>query len=261
MDPYAVLEVGRDADHDEVKKAYRKLARRWHPDVNPAPEAAERFKEVAAAFEILGDPKRRGAYDAAQGRAARGELPREFVDDVMSAIERAQTFAERVVLPRYARFWRGDGVEMAARLWRDLEELPKLSGAPEGAAARRAKALTDTIVVTMELWPSATLSTLHRSLDGQWVITITPWALHRAGFSRSADIDDAILKILLARYAQVVATGRFLPPADPEDWERALSEARDRDTRALTARWGNRAFWGAVVAAVLLLLYSGFAGW
>ena len=62
-DLYAVLGVSRDADADTIKKAYRKLARQLHPDVNPDPEASARFQEVGRAYEILSDPQKRAAYD------------------------------------------------------------------------------------------------------------------------------------------------------------------------------------------------------
>jgi molecular chaperone DnaJ len=63
-DPYEVLGVARDADETEVKKAFRKLARELHPDVNAHdPLAEEKFKEAAEAYEILSDPERRATYD------------------------------------------------------------------------------------------------------------------------------------------------------------------------------------------------------
>lgn len=63
-DPYAALGVSRTAAADEIKSAYRKLARKHHPDVNPGDKKAEeRFKEISAAHDILGDPKRRALYD------------------------------------------------------------------------------------------------------------------------------------------------------------------------------------------------------
>jgi curved DNA-binding protein len=63
-DPYSVLGVAKTASADEIKKAYRKLAKKLHPDMNPGDKKAEeRFKEVSSAFEIVGDPKRRSLYD------------------------------------------------------------------------------------------------------------------------------------------------------------------------------------------------------
>ncbi|MGR0320402.1 molecular chaperone DnaJ [Agromyces sp. ZXT2-3] len=62
-DHYEVLGVARDASPDEIKKAYRRLARELHPDVNPGAEASERFKEVTHAYDVLSDPKQRQQYD------------------------------------------------------------------------------------------------------------------------------------------------------------------------------------------------------
>ena len=63
-DLYEVLGVGRDASPDDIRKAYRKLAREHHPDVNEDAQAEERFKEIAGAYEILSDPEKRQRYDA-----------------------------------------------------------------------------------------------------------------------------------------------------------------------------------------------------
>ena len=62
-DYYQRLGIPRDADSDTIKRAYRKLAMKYHPDRNDEPDAAERFKEVTAAYEVLSDPERRGLYD------------------------------------------------------------------------------------------------------------------------------------------------------------------------------------------------------
>lgn len=62
-DYYKILEVARDADQADIKKAYRRLARKYHPDVSKEPEAEARFKEVNEANEVLSDPEKRRAYD------------------------------------------------------------------------------------------------------------------------------------------------------------------------------------------------------
>lgn len=67
-DPYEALGIPPTASADEIKTAYRKAARLYHPDRNPAPSAAERFRGIQAAYEVLSDEARRRDYDALRRR-------------------------------------------------------------------------------------------------------------------------------------------------------------------------------------------------
>lgn len=72
-DYYAVLGVPKNATHAEIKKAYRKLAQKHHPDANPGnAQAEERFKEVSAAYDVIGDEEQRKAYDRVRDMGAAG---------------------------------------------------------------------------------------------------------------------------------------------------------------------------------------------
>lgn len=62
-DYYKILGIAKGAGDEDIKKAYRKQALKWHPDKNKAANAEEKFKEIAEAYEVISDPKKREVYD------------------------------------------------------------------------------------------------------------------------------------------------------------------------------------------------------
>src|ERR1700745_4130512 len=96
-DPYEVLGVQKTHSEAAIRSAHRKLAKRYHPDVNPGkPEAAERFKEISAAYDLLGDKEKRGGYDRGETDAAGNEVPpqRPFYRDLGDAAGREKYRAD-----------------------------------------------------------------------------------------------------------------------------------------------------------------------
>ena len=82
-DYYEVLGVPREADQDAIRRAYRKLAREYHPDLNSDSDAEERFKELGEAYEVLSDADKRDRYDrlGARWREVEREAPEESFED------------------------------------------------------------------------------------------------------------------------------------------------------------------------------------
>jgi molecular chaperone DnaJ len=119
-DYYELLGVDRNASTEEIKKAYRRVARKLHPDVNPNGDAQEQFKVVTAAYEVLSDPQKRELYDMgadplSAGRAGGGFGPGFSFTDIMDAFFGQS--ANRGPRPRMRR-----GQDALLRLDLDLAE-------------------------------------------------------------------------------------------------------------------------------------------
>ncbi len=127
-DYYKILGVSKNASQDEIKKAYRKLARKYHPDRNKNnKEAEEKFKEINEAYEVLGNPENRKKYDEV------GMYWRQY-DEYKKAREQAR---------RQSGFHRFGGGSTYEGNWEDLGDLFDLFGGFGGFGSRAYRARTD----------------------------------------------------------------------------------------------------------------------
>jgi molecular chaperone DnaJ len=94
QDYYSLLNVAPNATPLEIRRAFRALARRLHPDVNPAPDAAERFAAIARAHDTLSDPERRRAYDLARSRPDGSASRAEWTGPSMAQMARHDLHGE-----------------------------------------------------------------------------------------------------------------------------------------------------------------------
>lgn len=99
-DPYTALGVKRDAPQEDIQKAYRRLAKKLHPDLNPSNKAAEeQFKEISVAYDLLGDPEKRARFDRGEIDASGQERPaqpfyRDFAESGAHAYSSDAGFAD-----------------------------------------------------------------------------------------------------------------------------------------------------------------------
>lgn len=117
-DLYEILGVDRNAAQEEIKKAYRRLARQLHPDVNASHDAEERFKEVTGAYEILSDPAKRRQYDAYGTSGGPPGFPFGDVQDIFDFFFGGSPFGTRTRTrgTRQSRARRGEDLFAAIRL-------------------------------------------------------------------------------------------------------------------------------------------------
>jgi len=107
-DLYEILGVPRDASEEDIRKAYRRLAREHHPDVSGAPEAEARFKEISGAYEILGDPVKRQQYDLYGSGGGAEAFPFGDVSDIFEVFFGGGGFGPRRRTRRRTRTERGE---------------------------------------------------------------------------------------------------------------------------------------------------------
>ena len=109
-DLYEILGIPRDASQEDIRRAYRRLAREYHPDVSQTHDAEDRFKEIAAAYEILSDPQKRQQYDRYGQSGGPMDFPFGDVADIFEAFFGGGGFGRRTATARRSRVQRGEDV-------------------------------------------------------------------------------------------------------------------------------------------------------
>lgn len=102
-DPYKTLQVDREAEDEVIAAAYRRLARKYHPDVAASPEAAARMAAINAAWEVIGEPARRAAFD--RQRAVQSALDRRTTESEVSRASAAPGATEAPARETVSRDW------------------------------------------------------------------------------------------------------------------------------------------------------------
>jgi curved DNA-binding protein CbpA len=143
-DPYELLGVNPTATADEIRRAWRKAARDAHPDHHPDdPTAEARFKALARAYEVLGDPERRAAWDRSGGRLRRGPVGTDVWREVLRAVARGLSrwaTSARVPKARPAVEPAPGGPPDARQARREAREARRDQARADRAAAKAARA-------------------------------------------------------------------------------------------------------------------------
>lgn len=163
-DPYKILGVAPTASADDIQKAYRKLAKKLHPDLNPGnPEAEERFKEVAGAYDLVGDAEKRKRFDSGEIDAAGAERPRQnyYRDYASSEQDHPYTdnsgFADFMESEdAFAELLRRSAQAQANRRGHDLQFRLPIEFVESIAGANRRLTLPDSSTIDVALPPGMT---------------------------------------------------------------------------------------------------------
>jgi curved DNA-binding protein CbpA len=197
-DPYAVLGVPRDADDAQVAQARRRLSRQYHPDLNPAPDAVARFKEVQRAFDLLSDPVARAEYDLAHEQPGGGRVVRDASGGYGLGGEASPSF---FIQPASVDF----GLLTPKRPWADAKVTVAWTGEPPASVTRDQGGEWWTVLGAER--PNSGCMVFYLRAVGR---ARTPNGRRRAHFS--ATVDDTVLTVQLT----AAFLGEFPPGALPD---------------------------------------------
>src|SRR5262245_35955812 len=172
QDYYETLGIDRKASADDIRKSYRRLARKYHPDLNPGDKAAEdRFKKLQEAYDVLSDPKKRQMYDqqgfySDSGFAAGAGAPNQGAGMGFSGFDFSDFFSQSQAGPRSGRSGRASGPE-TGRGFRDLfsEFFGRNAQAEEAPTAERGTDLE--YAVNIDFWQSIRGTQLRLNINHQ----------------------------------------------------------------------------------------------
>ena len=238
-DYYAVLGVARTADAQTLKKAYRTQAKQWHPDVNKASGAEARFKEVARAWEVLSDPRRRQEYDRTGKTATRSNVDaatasflREFHD---AARWMTDLFFDEI-LPRYIeRYLIGRGVWMLRQMLADVENhtMMDILTAPEPSQQSRKRA-----AMARTITPVVVRAVAYVDLEGKPIFgrSTNHFGVLGAAWGWSGQIELYAGSFLLAKLTDPSRLAAEILPVLAREYVRLVEDLLPQDLRPLRTR-------------------------
>jgi DnaJ-class molecular chaperone len=163
-DPYKILEVAPTASADDIQKAYRKLAKKLHPDLNPGnPAAEEKFKEVAGAYDLVGDAEKRKRFDSGEIDAAGVERPRQSYYRDYASSEQDHPYADNSGFAdfmesedAFAELLRRSAQAQANRRGQDLQFRLPIEFVESIAGANKRLTLPDSSTIDVAIPPGMT---------------------------------------------------------------------------------------------------------
>ncbi len=223
-DYYEVLGVGKTADAGRIRQAYRRLARKHHPDVNPGDQsAAERFREIGEAYDVLSDPAKRRRYDAGgrPGQPRAGPFPQgggwSFVGDL--AGRGARSAGGPGLSDIFSRLFAGGapfarGAGTAAPPW--------AGSAPGGARPRKAPDPETTVEVRLEEVLSGALRSVTTGSGASFRVRIPPGVTDGARLRLPTPEGPAQIRVRIAEHPQFRRRGQDLETDVPVSFDHAV---------------------------------------